>query len=86
MGANKPVGGADRHNAERPMKRHKRYETLTEAQKAQFTEAAQRFKRDMIPLLASLKAFGDGYRAIYDISQVIDSAYTQLDIEKPDRW
>lgn len=66
------------------MKRHKRDKHLTPAQKAQFLEAAQGFKKDMIPLFVSLTAFGDGYKAIHAITEAIDDAYGKLDIEKPD--
>lgn len=66
------------------MQRNKRHETLTGAQKAQFLESAQRFKKEMVPLFCSLKAFGQGYSAIHAITVAIDAAYAQLDIEKPD--
>lgn len=42
------------------MKRHKRDNHLSPAQKTQFLEAAQRFKKDMVSLFASLTAFGEG--------------------------
>lgn len=66
------------------MKRHKRDKHLTPAQKAQFLEAAQSFKKDMVPLFTSLTAFGDSYKAIHAITEAIDAAYGKLDIEKPD--
>lgn len=66
------------------MQRHKRRKTLTPAEKNQFLEAAQRFRKDVTPLFISLTAFGDGYKALHAITEAIDAAYGKLDIEKPD--
>lgn len=66
------------------MQRNKRRKTLTPAEKVQYLEAAQRFRRDIAPLFISLTAFGDGYKALRAITEAIDAAYGKLDIEKPD--
>jgi hypothetical protein len=66
------------------MKRNKRRDALTEAEKEHYRIKAEQFKRDLLPLFTKLKAFGDGYKALHAISEVIDAAYPVLDIKKPD--
>lgn len=65
-------------------KRLKRREHLTAAEKAYFLAKTEQFRRDLLPLFASLKAFGEGYKALYAITVAIDEAGGALDLERPD--